>query len=449
MGSDSRQWSKHKRRRRSQARAGFDDGFGDEELPLALGDVIVAAAAAAERATLELDVLVDDLARRAGRRGDAGAREVSAALVHQLRKVVGECWEHGWQPADVVHVVARRHKAVHRELCAAVVAVDAGSYRHHPQADGGWLAQVDAVTEGVAVVGDEDLLGRWAPRAGDLRAALLVAVETLGVLLFLPRQPILVPPPSQWGASGAVAGGVASGWAASAADPKVIERVRALLAKAESTDFPEEAEAFTAKAQELIARHAIDRAMLRGEQTRDGSGARAQATSRRVLVDDPYGRAKSLLLGVVADANRCTAVWDAKLSIATVFGSLADLDAVELLYTSLLTQATAAMVHAGRGGSRSRSRSFRSSFLVAYASRIGERLQQATQAAVTEAEAEHGTGVLPVLASQQAAAEEARDEAFPRLRHHRITTRNPAGWLAGRAAADRARLGPDTALPAR
>ena len=42
------------------------------------------------------------------------------------------------------------------------------------------------------------------------------------------------------------------------ADPKITERVRALLAKAESTTFPDEAEAFTAKAQELIAQHAID-----------------------------------------------------------------------------------------------------------------------------------------------------------------------------------------------
>ena len=37
-------------------------------------------------------------------------------------------------------------------------------------------------------------------------------------------------------------------------DEKVLGRVRALLAKAESTTFPEEAEALTAKAQELMAR---------------------------------------------------------------------------------------------------------------------------------------------------------------------------------------------------
>jgi hypothetical protein len=42
-------------------------------------------------------------------------------------------------------------------------------------------------------------------------------------------------------------------------DQRMLDRVRALLAKAESTDFPQEADAFTARAQELMARHRIDR----------------------------------------------------------------------------------------------------------------------------------------------------------------------------------------------
>ena len=476
MGMNNRQRRADKRRRgqRQQQRGHgwgpssrpfgfgtFDDGDGgggataerDDVLPLSLGDVIVAAASAAARGMPEAAMLLDDVARRATRRNGADAGEVSAELTGQAQRVVAQCWDLGWQPADLVHVVARRHKAVHRELTASIVALDADGYRDRPGADGGWMAQVDAVTDGATAPRPDALLADWTARAGDLRAALLMALEVLGTLLSLPRQPLLCPPPSEWTASptsgptgqpGTRAAGGAGG-ASGAADPKLIERVRALLAKAESTDFPEEAEAFTAKAQELIARHTIDIAMLRGAQERDGSGPKL-ASNRRVLIDDPYGRAKSLLVGVVARANRCTAVWDPDLSITTLFGSTSDLDAVELLYTSLLTQATAAMVHAGRDGARSRSRGFRSSFLVAYASRIGERLDEATQSAVAEAEATHGAGVLPVLASQQAAAEEARDEFFPHLGRAKVTTRNAAGWFAGRAAAESARLGPDTSL---
>lgn len=38
--------------------------------------------------------------------------------------------------------------------------------------------------------------------------------------------------------------------------------MRGLLAKAEATEFEQEAEALTAKAQQLIARHAVDGALL-------------------------------------------------------------------------------------------------------------------------------------------------------------------------------------------
>ena len=59
-------------------------------------------------------------------------------------------------------------------------------------------------------------------------------------------------------------------------------------------------------------------------------------------------------------------------------GFAGDVEAVELLFTSLLVQATAAMMRAGsrtgRNG-RSRTRSFRQSFLHAYAVRIGQRLR--------------------------------------------------------------------------
>src|SRR5205807_2396905 len=81
------------------------------------------------------------------------------------------------------------------------------------------------------------------------------------------------------------------------ADARILERVRALLAKAESTTFPEEAEALSAKAQELMARYAIDRALLGGV----GDGPHGVG-GRRIHIDDPYARSKFLLVDVVADA---------------------------------------------------------------------------------------------------------------------------------------------------
>src|SRR5439155_7533472 len=145
-------------------------------------------------------------------------------------------------------------------------------------------------------------------------------------------------------------------------DGRMLERVRALLAKAESTTFPEEAEALSAKAQELMACHAIDRALLEAAASDSTPGA----SGRRIVIDDPYARPKSLLLAEVADANRCKAVWSPDFGWSTVFGADDDLDIVELLFTSLLCQATAAMTAAGSSaegplGRRARTKSFRQS----------------------------------------------------------------------------------------
>ena len=220
----------------------------------------------------------------------------------------------------------------------------------------------------------------------------------------------------------------------------MLERVRALLAKAESSTFPAEAEALTAKAQELMARHAIDEAML-GD---GGSGSPAGVTGWRIGVEDPYAGAKSLLLARIADANRCRAVWCKELGFSSVFGTRADLEMVELLFTSLLVQGTEAMLSAGRPvdrTGRSRTRSFRQSFLVAYAIRIGARLAAATEQAVAEGTARHGQDLLPVLAGRAEAVDDAVHVAYPDLVQRDFAVGNYSGWGAGRFAAEMARLG--------
>jgi Arc/MetJ family transcription regulator len=107
----------------------------------------------------------------------------------------------------------------------------------------------------------------------------------------------------------------------------MLAKIRALLAKAESTTFPEEAESLSAKAQELMTRHRVDRVLLDGEAPTDGP------TGRRIWLDDPYATTKADLLRVVADANRCRAVLLPSLGCCHVIGHAADLDMSELLHT--------------------------------------------------------------------------------------------------------------------
>lgn len=385
--------------------------------------------------------------------------EQDASLEEPFRRVttaVSHCWLRGWQPADLAHVVGRDLAQAHRLVCVAAIEADADRYRYQSRADPGWLAQVDAVTAPL-MAGDPDhepsplfgspprsphdvpLLDRLTAAVGSVSQTLVAITALLTHLRLLPDQPRLCVPPSEWATSAPRRRDPSR-----AADPKITERVRALLAKAESTTFPDEAETFTAKAQELIARHAIDLALLEGGPPSD------DVVGRRILIDDPYARPKSVLVSVIAKANRASAVFNDGLGFSTVFGQPSDLDAVEMLFTSLLTQATASMTAAGRrGGARARGRSFRQSFLLAFATRIGERLQAATSAAVEDARAVHGDNILPVLASQDAAATDARDAAFPRLVvGRRLTTSSPEGWFAGQAAADLAHLGPEAQLRA-
>ena len=152
------------------------------------------------------------------------------------------------------------------------------------------------------------------------------------------------------GAAAAAAGGPAArGSAGGEVDQKVLARVRALLAKAESTEFPDEAEALSAKAQELMSRYSLQQAVLEHDH-----GRTPAATGRRLWMDAPYAGAKVLLVQAVATANRCRTVWREEPGFVTVVGPDTELDIVELLTTSLLVQANRAMLAAGRQVSRHR-----------------------------------------------------------------------------------------------
>jgi hypothetical protein len=164
----------------------------------------------------------------------------------------------------------------------------------------------------------------------------------------------------------------------------------------------------------------------------------------RVGIDNPYEAAKALLLQNVAEANRCRTVWSRQLGFATLLGYPGDVDAVEVLYTSLLVQATSAMVAVGSrrdSYGRSRTRSFRSSFLNAYAIRIGQRLRAATEEARNAATAaDGGERLLPVLAARDDTVRETVETMFREFASHEVRISDREGWVSGTARADLAAL---------
>ncbi|MEY9962279.1 hypothetical protein ABIA33_000300 [Streptacidiphilus sp. MAP12-16] len=356
--------------------------------------------------------------------------------------LLARLWQAGWQPADLVRAVRRELAPRHSRLMVDLIAAESRGYAG-AALDMRWSGQLRELEAEVWWGEDDAFLPGVARRErADRFTVATLLLELFRLIGRLPPITLLGPPP---GAAGRVSGSTVPFAPKTGSEPRMLGRIRALLAKAESTEFPDEAEALTAKAQQLMAQHSIDEALLAAS-----SGSRAEPGACRIGVDNPYEAPKALLLDAVASANRAKSVWTKDLGFCTVVGFPADLEAVELLYTSLLVQATSAMNSAGTqsgGSGGSRTKSFRQSFLIAYASRIRERLTEAT-AQVTEevlaglrTEGDASPALLPVLAAREEAVQESTERMFPNTSTGRAIRANDyEGWTQGRAAADRARL---------
>jgi hypothetical protein len=391
-------------------------------------------------------------------------RTVSRSLAEYLRSAVSGAWRYGWQPAEVARQIGRKLAAPHAAVVSAMIVDEMRGYAA-ASVDTRWAAQVAALEaaepgEGRWWGSDAEFLASWHERcgSGEFRETVAVVVETLHEFRHFPVLEVLLPLP------GTARQATSAAVPAADVDDRLLARIRALLAKAESTEYTEEAEALSARAQELMAKYSIDHALLTV-----GSGHKEAPGGRRVAVDNPYEAPKVSLLQAVALANRCRVVWFKELGMATLVGFPADLDVVEMLFTSLLVQGGTAMLRAGAkrdSWGRSRTRSFRQSFLVSYAIRIGERLAEAAGQAEREAVAEQraaadrgpladngangatGTDLVPFLAARQRAVDDTMNEMFGDT----LTTRSSAratdreGWTSGRAAADLATLSAHTSV---
>ncbi|BCJ53086.1 hypothetical protein Asp14428_45610 [Actinoplanes sp. NBRC 14428] len=214
------------------------------------------------------------------------------------------------------------------------------------------------------------------------------------------------------------------------AEDPLLARVRKLLAKAEDPACtPPEAEAFLTKATELIAKYGIDQALLAGADP-----ALDPVGDRVVTVEPPYSRDKAALLGAVAIALRCKVVHLERSGTARVhlFGHAADLERVELLFTSLLIQAAHGLA-AAEVPAYDHPAAFRRSWLAGFTEAVRARLTTAEREAAASA-----PGAELVLVDRTELVERRRDETYPRLTRlgpRRLAgTGHRDGYSAGRTA---------------
>lgn len=239
---------------------------------------------------------------------------------------------------------------------------------------------------------------------------------------------------------------------------KILNRVRALLDKAASTqeEFPAEAKALRDKAMELMTAYGIEQAVL------EATGKKAADTVTQIRIDfaNPYSFEKYTLATHIAKALGCkTIVMKSGKSAeyVNIIGHSSDLERVEFLYTLLSVQAQngAAKVEADRYSWENCdltdcqlgavTRRLRAAYLAGFAMEIGIRLRDIVEHAAAQNDATHqgdsGPGTELVLASRKEMVDQKFRELYPHTGTVKSRSYTSSGYNAGRAGGRNADLG--------
>lgn len=223
-------------------------------------------------------------------------------------------------------------------------------------------------------------------------------------------------------------------------------KVRKLLTLAENpAATPAEAEAFTAKASQLMADYGIDQALLA-----NAGPDRLSVGERVVRFNAPYARDKCSLVCSIAHVMRCKAVIlgsDMSLSVH-LFGLEPDLVCVEMLTTSLLLQGTRELA-ATPVPRHENVAAYRRSWWAGFSAAIGKRLADQQKSSIQAAEdrlGDSGPSVALVLADRTHEAEAAMHRAYPRLRNAVRRRLTGGGARDGYSSGERADLGTGNGL---
>lgn len=219
------------------------------------------------------------------------------------------------------------------------------------------------------------------------------------------------------------------------------DTIAKLLKKAERAGTPEESETFFAKAQELMAKYAIDAMTVHAAMNAGDKDPLGPLCRRIIKVSSSYATADASLVNVIALANDCKVLFDRHGKSAWLYGYETDCLNVELLYTSLLLVVSKQALAYGRESKLTGMKLYvaRRSFREAFAARINTRLQKARKDAFKAYEDMGGNPLAPMVQSKKDAVEKFCDPAGkPKKTRTQYDFR--AG-LAGTAAADKADLG--------
>lgn len=229
------------------------------------------------------------------------------------------------------------------------------------------------------------------------------------------------------------------------------KKIKALLTKAESTNFPAEAEALAAKAAELMTKYSIDQTMLGSIDGRVGM----EVERRSYTVLSPYSMDRMYLVFEVARAMGAYAYYykqprDGRKvatnskdhnTYAVLVGFKPDLDQIEVMLESLNKQMERfrnvelrqVEVYGGMGSKKV----WNASFIRGYAAQIGRRLRTTYEEIVKE-ESGQSESVAIVLRDKKQQLEDYLRENLNLGAASSIRQHSSSGYNSGRTAADRA-----------
>lgn len=235
----------------------------------------------------------------------------------------------------------------------------------------------------------------------------------------------------------------------SEASEAILSKVRKLLAKAENEACtPEEAAAFSAKAQQLMSQHAISQAMIADASAPD------QIVHKTWAVPSPHAVHKVTLINAICRSNDCQAIYSGTGNnvTITVTGFAPDVAWVETLYLSLVIQMASALAHSTRyeRPANVHGRTYAVSFNMGFINRVSERLRQIRREAITAEQAHQDAAAGPKQSSSVALVLVAKaqrvEEEYRRAHPNRRTTAGPrarswGGYGHGQSAGSKASIG--------
>lgn len=216
------------------------------------------------------------------------------------------------------------------------------------------------------------------------------------------------------------------------ANATMIERVRKLFAKAESTTSDHERDALLSKAYDLLAKHGIEETLARS-----GAGEDSSSIDKWIFTaKGSYKLDQIYLVNAVAKALHCDAVRSG--NVLLVYGAKRHLSRVEMLAGFLVAYmlGNIATLKAPFG---IHATTYRKSAMNGFMSTVALRLRQAEKAAVDESSDKSGAEIVLVSDAERAAA--ALKEAHSRVVKGSATRRSAVGYSEGSSHGNRVDLG--------